>query len=267
MFYDPIDGAVELPSALRSLIGNREFEIIWVNQLGGVALHLADQSSNRFLKWMPVESGIDLNVEAEKLRWALTFTPVPRVLDHGSVEGGSWLLMDAIAAQNAASSTWRSEPRTATTALGEGLRAMHDVLPVAGCPFTWSAGERVASIRRRVESGELASIDLSDWNQEFSALTLDNAVAEFSILPPEDLVVCHGDACAPNTLIDEHGRWSAHVDLGCLGIGDRWADLAVASRSTVWNYGPGWEANVFSSYGIEPDEEKIRFYRLLWELG
>jgi len=79
-------------------------------------------------------------------------------------------------------------------------------------------------------------------------------------------VVFHGDACAPNTLLVDAGEWRAHVDFGSLGVGDRWADLAVMSWSTVWNYGPGWEATVYDAYGVEPDEEKIRYYRLLWTL-
>jgi kanamycin kinase len=61
-------------------------------------------------------------------------------------------------------------------------------------------------------------------------------------IPPADgLVVCHGDSCAPNTLLTGDGRWSGHVDLGALSVADRWADLAVATWSTTWNYGPGWE--------------------------
>jgi kanamycin kinase len=84
--------------------------------------------------------------------------------------------------------------------------------------------------------------------------------------PGEDLVVCHGDACAPNTLLNAEGQWTALVDLGRLGIGDRWSDLAIAAWSTVWNYGPGWEETVYDAYGIEPDEPKIRYYRLLWDL-
>ena len=43
------------------------------------------------------------------------------------------------------------------------------------------------------------------------------------------LVVCHGDACAPNTLLHDDGRFAAHVDLGSLGVADRWADIAVAA--------------------------------------
>ena len=62
MFYDPLDGPVELPSVVRSLVGSREYELVWVNQLGGLTLRIRDGSSNHFLKWMPVDSDIDLGV-------------------------------------------------------------------------------------------------------------------------------------------------------------------------------------------------------------
>ena len=80
------------------------------------------------------------------------------------------------------------------------------------------------------------------------------------------LVVCHGDACAPNTLLDGDGRVVGHVDLGALGLADRWADLAVASWSTCWNYGDGWEQQLLSAYGVEPDPSRLAYYRLLWDL-
>ena len=66
---------------------------------------------------------------------------------------------------------------------------------------------------------------------------------------------------------DSNGRWSGHVDLGDLGVADRWADLAIATWSTGWNYGPGWERLLLDAYGIKPGAERIRYYRLLWELG
>ena len=85
--------------------------------------------------------------------------------------------------------------------------------------------------------------------------------------PPLDhAVVCHGDACAPNTVLSENGDWSGHVDLSAMGVGDRWADLAIATWSAEWNYGPGWEDQLLSAYGILADRERIRYYRLLWDL-
>ncbi len=80
------------------------------------------------------------------------------------------------------------------------------------------------------------------------------------------MIVCHGDACAPNTLIDDLGSCSGHVDMGSLAIADRWADLSIATWSTRWNYGPGWETVLLDAYGIDADADRTSYYRLLWDL-
>lgn len=73
--------------------------------------------------------------------------------------------------------------------------------------------------------------------------------------------------CAPNTLLHDDGAFAGHVDLGSLGVADRWADLAVAAWSTEWNYGPGYDGLVYEAYGIAPDAERITYYRLLWDMA
>lgn len=184
--------------------------------------------ADRYLKWSP--PGQSLRPERERLEWAAAFHPVPVVLDHGTDEGADWMLTRAIDAVSAVSLT--SAPRTAAVALGAGLRALHDSLPADECPFDWSAESR-------------GGVDA----------------------PPIDrLVVAHGDACLPNTLVGPGGEWVAHVDLGSLGLADRWADLAVASMSLDWNLGEGWQDDFFASYGVERDEQRIRYYRALWDL-
>ena len=50
-------------------------------------------------------------------------------------------------------------------------------------------------------------------------------------------------------------------------VADRWADLAVATGSTQWNYGSGWDEALLDGYGVRPDRERRRYYRLLWDLG
>jgi hypothetical protein len=65
----------------------------------------------------------------------------------------------------------------------------------------------------------------------------------------------------------QSGRWSAHVDFECLGVADRWADLAIASWSCDWNFGPGWQDELLAAYGVEPDPERTSYYRLLWDLA
>jgi kanamycin kinase len=55
--------------------------------------------------------------------------------------------------------------------------------------------------------------------------------------------------------------------MGALGVADRWADLAVATWSTRWNYGDGWERPLLDAYGVDPDPDRTAYYRLLWDLG
>jgi kanamycin kinase len=106
------------------------------------------------------------------------------------------------------------------------------------------------------------------WHPCHRALTAVSALERAAAIPPPDkLVVCHGDACAPNTLLAVDGRWSGHVDLDLLGVADRWADLAVAAWSAEWNYGPGWDRLLLGAYRIRPDPERTRYYRLLWDLS
>jgi kanamycin kinase len=151
------------------------------------------------------------------------------------------------------------------TAIGKGLRALHEDLPAASCPFSWSAGQRLDDARRQAAAGRL---DPAGWHPCYQALTAVEALRQAAAMPPPDkLVVCHGDACAPNTLLDEDGHWAGHVDLGLLGVADRWADLAVATWSADWNYGPGWDGLLLDAYGVGPDAERTRYYRLLWDLS
>ena len=172
------------------------------------------------------------------------------MLSVGADSEGSWLVTAALPGQNAVSQRWLADPRTAVTAIGEGLRAMHDALPAADCPFSRMAQDRIAAAQRAAAAGRL---DTSDWAPEHRELGVEGALAQVQDIPPADkLVVCHGDACAPNTLITDDGQWSGHVDLGDLGVADRWADLAIATWSAGWNYGPGWEQLLLDATGSIP---------------
>src|SRR5690606_39233005 len=79
-----------------------------------------------------------------------------------------------------------------------------------------------------------------------------------------DLVVCHGDPCAPNTLIAA-GRFAGLVDLGRVGVGNRWSDLAIASWSLEWNGMADAEPAFWHAYGVAPDAARIAHWRALWD--
>lgn len=265
MLAGPPPTTVRVPAAVQALAAGRPVALVWRNELGGLTCTMGTGSERQFVKWVPAGCSINLDEEVARLSWAAPFTPVPRVVAEGSDAAGTWIVTAALSGANAVSSRWKADPETAVAAIGRGLRALHDALPVARCPFSWSAEGRIADARRRVALGAL---EPRSWHQVHRSLDIEQALQILADPPAVDqVVVCHGDACAPNTLLSADGHWAGHVDLGTLGIADRWADLAVATWSTEWNYGPGWEAQLLNAYGIEPDPERTRYYRLLWDLG
>ncbi|WP_432512517.1 phosphotransferase [Kineococcus sp. SYSU DK001] len=215
---------------------------VWVNALGGTTFALRGPAGAVFCKWAPAGVALDLPAEARRSRWAAAWLPVPRVLAGGADEHGSWLVSRALPGRSAVDPRWRARPQVAVPALGRALRRWHEALPVRECPFDWSVPYRLA---RAV--GDTARLRTP---------------------PPVDrLVVCHGDACSPNTLLGADGSAVGWVDLGALGVGDRWADLAVATTSLDWNYGPGWQPVFLDAYGIGEDRERSAYYRALWDVG
>ena len=259
----PPERDVPVPEVVLDLAAGRQASAVWLNELGGLTFKVGSGSDCCYLKWTPAGSDLDLTGEAARMRWVRPFSRVPDVIDVGHDGKGSWLMTAPLPGQSAVSDPWKQQPEIAMRAIGMGLRHLHDHAPVDGCPFSWSAAERVTRARQRAEDGRA---DPRAWHPTHHELTIAEALSIIDDAPPIDsLVVCQGDACAPNTMIDE-GRWSGHVDLGSLGVADRWADLAIATWSTEWNYGPGWERALLDAYGTDPDAERTAYYRLLWDL-
>jgi kanamycin kinase len=218
----------------------------------------------RYLKVRAVEEAPPLADEAVRLDWARDHLRVPAVVDHGTHGDVGWLLLDGLPGRDATAPELKRRPDRLVPVLARGLRRLHDELPVDACPFRLTVEGAIAAVRRRVAEGRAEHADL---HAEFRHLSLDDALTTLETLAPdtEDLVVCHGDYCFPNVLI-EGDEVTGYLDLGELNVADRWWDVAVASWSTTWNVGPGWEGLFLDTYGIEPDRRRITFYRLLYDL-
>lgn len=222
-----------VPRIARELACGREPELAWRNDLGGLVFRVGAG----YLKWNPRSTGIELDRERIRLGWISARHPAPRVIDHGVDGDAQWLLTGALPGGPAVGDQWRARRPEAIRAIAAGLRALH-AIPVDVFPAAWTAESWVG--RRSPSIGPRPPVD--------------------------DPVLVHGDACAPNTLISDDGAWTGNVDFGDLAVGDRWADLAIASLSLDWNFGEGHQAELFDAYGIAPDQERIRWYRALWDL-
>jgi kanamycin kinase len=229
-------------------------------------LDAPDTDDVHFLKVVRSGHHPTLLDEAARTRWARACLPVADVLDSGADGEVDWMLTRAIAGTDASRHPLKAEPATIVPILARALAAFHAAAPVAACPFDFRIPRALAHARERVRTGIVKPKDLHD---EHAHLTVDSALDELERLAPptEDLVVCHGDYCFPNVLLDDRGVVTGYVDLGELAVADRWWDVTVGAWSTTWNVGPGWEHVFYEAYGVEPDDERIRFYRLLYDLA
>jgi len=229
-----------VPAQVTRLARGAAVTPVWLNNIGGLTFRTDD---DRYIKYGPVNDEASMRDEAERMRWASRWIRVPEAIEQDQDGEHEWLVTAAIDGESAVAPRWIAEPAVAVRAIGAGLRMLHEALPVEECPWAWSASSRI-------ENAAVRGIRMPETLLDAPAI--------------DRLVVCHGDACAPNTLLDAHGAPLAHVDLAALGTADRWADIAVASMSTEWNYGPGWEEALIEAYGLEPDHERLAYYRDLW---
>jgi kanamycin kinase len=188
--------------------------------------------------------------EAERMVWAAAYLPVPTVVALEQDQERTVLITEALPGANATDPVWSGDLPALVRAFAQGLASFHRAVGEEWCPFRFDVGIALEHVRRRVDAGLVAA----------SALT----VLEGTAPDEEDLVVCHGDYCPPNALLIG-GRVTGYVDLGELGVADRWWDIAIGAWSTGWNFGTEYEPLFYESYGIEPDPDRIGFYRLLWE--
>jgi aminoglycoside phosphotransferase len=216
----------------------------------------------------------DLVDERERLGWlATTDLPAPEVLDWSDDGETATLTLRTVPGVPMS----ELPPSVAPSAVGSLARFLDRLHSTSreSCPFERWLAVTVPQARVRIES-EL--VDEDDFDAERAGSSPEELLAELVDRRPRaeqlevgDLVVCHGDACLPNFLVDpESLEVSGMVDVHRLGVADRHLDLALATRSVsdaALNpaYGPHAADALLTEYGHDIDPWRLDFYRLLDE--
>ncbi len=216
----------------------------------------------------------DLIEERERLEWlAGTDLPAADVLDWTD-DGETATLTLRTVAGVPMSELSPSEAPSAVATLARFLQRLHAV-PRDSCPFERWLAVTVPLARVRADQG---LVDEDDFDHERAGRSADAALVDLLDRRPRaeelevsDLVICHGDACLPNFLVDPSTlEVTGMIDVHRLGIADRHLDLALATRSisdTGLNpaYGPEAADALLAAYGLPADPWRLDFYRLLDE--
>ena len=212
--------------------------------------------------------------ESEMLRWLRGKVPVPQILAEETVEGIRYLLMSRVPGKMSCNETYMNDPERLARLLAKALKTLWAV-DIAGCPVDQQLDQKLRQAEFCVENGlvDVDNVEPETFGKGGFRDPADLLEWLKNHKPAEDPVLSHGDFCLPNIFLDGD-EVSGFIDLGRSGIADPYQDIALCYRSLCHNfdgtYGrayPGFDPMMlFRELGIDPDWEKIRYYRLLDEL-
>ncbi|EJL36748.1 aminoglycoside phosphotransferase [Caulobacter sp. AP07] len=236
-----------------------------VGESGGEVyrLHGHPRARALFLKRGEGAVADEITDEMARLVWLKSYLPAPEVVHFTRAQGEAWLLMTAVPGRTAYQMLRDGAGEAVIDALASFMRRLHGI-PVETCPFNSDHGLRLSLARARIDAN---LVDSDDFDDEREGWTAEDVWAEIQRLPPQayDRVVTHGDFSLDNLIIND-GEVAGCIDVGRLGVADRYQDIAI-----LWNnldeFGGRLQTRLLEKYGLEDiDEPKLRFHLLMDEL-
>ena len=258
-----------LPASVAAILGSRAGKTDGLGKSRAQVLLFDDY----VLKIRPAGSPDTADVQI--LEWLSGRVPVPQVAAHEVRDGQDWLLMTRIRGEELCQPEVMGKPALLLDCMAEALHALWSI-PVADCPFERTVADNLSHAEAAIRAGRFDPSDCEPETFGPGGFGSPEALLGWlkACLPPQDRVVTHGDFCLPNLFTDGK-RFTGFIDVGSMGAGDRWMDLALGWRSLKHNFDGTYGGKVypdfdpdllFDALGIEPDREKLRFTLLLDEL-
>lgn len=161
--------------------------------------------------------------------------------------------------------------------LAEGLKKLWGI-DIADCPSDQRLSHKLRQAEYNVKNGlvDLNNVEPETFGENGFRDPAELLAWLYDHMPEEKPVLSHGDYYLPNVFGMEE-RVTGFIDLGRSGVADKWCDIALCYRSLSHNYSGKYahaaqkyvgydESLLFRELGVEPDEEKLRYYILLDEL-
>lgn len=257
--------APRLPAGLAEMVDGYRWRRDTVGEAGAAVyrLHAAGRPT-LYLKRGRGAGARDVADEAARMAWLGRHIDVPQVVHFTATPGAVWLLMGAVPGRTA-HQVLEAEPERrpeTVAAIAAWLRRLH-ALPVETCPFNSAHPLRLAHAWDRMQAGEVDESDFCDEHFGWPAERVWERMTGLLPLAP-DPVVTHGDFSLDNILLAD-GRVTGCIDLGRVGVADRYQDLAIL-WSCLGEFDASLGERLFATYGVDtPDRRKIAFHLCLDE--
>lgn len=263
------DGGMAAPGVpLAGLLPDRHAWTPVANGESG-AVTLRHVTASRFAKVVPIADASALEAERDRTAWlADSQLPGTRVLDWRTSDDGACLVTTAVAGLSAD----RLEPaelERAWPSITDTLASLHGI-PADTCAYSRTLEEMMAMARATVAEDrvhrEFLPEHLLDTPPQEILDSLERDLPLRRGQEKADAVVCHGDFCLPNMLIDpEASTVAGLIDLGRLGRADPYADIALllANARETWDDEAAArraDDDFAARYGVTLDPERLDFY-------
>ncbi|MBB5957929.1 streptomycin 3'-kinase [Saccharothrix tamanrassetensis] len=243
------------------------WEAVTSGESGARVFRSADGS--RYAKCVPAGHQDLLAQERERVDWlGAGDIPGPVVLDWVADAAGACLVTSAVRGVPA-DSVSAEALRQAWPSIAEAVRGLH-ALPAQDCPFTRDLARMFALARDVVARGavdpEFLPVEQRQTPPAELLARLAGQVGRRLEQEAADTVVCHGDLCLPNIVLDPDTLdFAGFIDLGRLGRADRYADIALLLANARETWDDEHQAiaadDAFArDYGITLDTDRQRFY-------
>lgn len=261
---------IYVPEEIKTLIGGKEYTRNKIGMSGSAVLMFDEY----VLKIEERTSETD-NVK-QAVTWLNGRLPTPKIIAYVEEGAKAYTLMSRVPGKMLCDAEYMNEPERLVHLAAECLKMLWSI-EIEGCPCDSRLEKRLKAARYNVEH---RLVDVENTEPETFG---PNGFSDPEDLlrwleshrPPEDLVFTHGDFCLPNLFaVGDH--ISGLIDLGKMGVADRWQDIAICMRSLSDNFTGKYHGEtkypeyrpemLLDELKIELDEEKLRYYILLDEL-
>ncbi len=257
------------PSILAELLppDSAEWEPVAGGQSGALVAY--NRARHRYAKIVSSEQVAELAAERDHTVWInKTTIPSAPVLDWRETDAGACLVTQAMPGVPASELDARAL-RRAWPSIAVAVRALHD-LATDRCPFDRTLKQMMPLAYASVAEGRVVVEFLPVALQRTPPTQiLEQIEGELPVRLAQEraeLVVCHGDLCLPNILVDpDTGLVTALIDHGRLGTADPYGDIAllVATARETWSdeaMARRADQEFAEIYGTELDPDRQDFY-------
>lgn len=259
-----------IPNEINDFIKGLPYSLDDVGMSGSKVLQFDDM----VLKIEKANRHFDKMIEI--MRWLEGKLPVPKVICVVKEKGLCYLLMSRIKGKMSCDEYYLERPDELCEHLSTALEMLWDV-DISDCPRVTTIDDELIDARYQVENKlyDLSNAEPDTFGENGRFKNPEELLKWLEENKPTfEPCMSHGDFCLPNIFIDDC-KISGFIDLGAMGVADKWRDLASCYRSLKHNFDGTFGGKVYEDFSpdllfeklsIEPNWEKINYYILMDEL-